>query len=73
MGRIVLWRENYHQAILDFCNNIGHERTPAVQQTASLFGGLGSFHSPRKADREGRAAAGLALNRDVTAHDVASP
>jgi hypothetical protein len=23
VGRIVLWRENYHRAILDFCNNIG--------------------------------------------------
>jgi hypothetical protein len=22
-GQIVLWRENYHRAILDFCNNIG--------------------------------------------------
>jgi hypothetical protein len=23
LGRIVLWRENYHRAILDFCNSIG--------------------------------------------------
>jgi hypothetical protein len=27
VGQIVLWRENYHRAILDFCNNIGTSRT----------------------------------------------
>ena len=27
VGRIVLWRENYHRAILDFYNSIGHFRT----------------------------------------------
>jgi hypothetical protein len=25
IGRIVLWRENYHRAISDFCNTIGGE------------------------------------------------
>jgi hypothetical protein len=32
VGQIVLWRENYHRAILDFCNNICQERTHAAQQ-----------------------------------------
>jgi hypothetical protein len=31
-GHVVLWRENYHPAIFDFCNNIGQIRTPAAQQ-----------------------------------------
>jgi hypothetical protein len=26
VGGIVLWRENYHRAILDFCNKICHNR-----------------------------------------------
>src|SRR6516164_11797507 len=30
-----------------------------------------SVHDPRKPDREGRAAAGLALDRDVAAHHLA--
>jgi hypothetical protein len=33
VGRIVLWRENYHRAILDFCNNICQKLTHAAQQT----------------------------------------
>jgi len=28
----VLWRENHHRAISDFCNNICQDRTRAVQQ-----------------------------------------
>src|ERR1700730_15950129 len=31
---------------------------------------LWSFHNPRQADGEGRAAAGLALDRDVAAHHL---
>jgi hypothetical protein len=31
---------------------------------------LGRFHNPRQPDREGRAAAGLALDRDVAAHPL---
>src|SRR5262249_10747734 len=27
VGRIILWRENYHRAISDFCNTIGTNRT----------------------------------------------
>jgi hypothetical protein len=27
VSRIVLRRENYHRAILDFYNNIGHDQT----------------------------------------------
>jgi hypothetical protein len=34
VGRIVFWRENYHRAILDFCNNIG---TQEASQTRSLM------------------------------------
>jgi hypothetical protein len=37
VGRIVLWRENYHRAILDFYNNICQEATYAPQQTTPLF------------------------------------
>jgi hypothetical protein len=36
-GRIVLRRENFHRAILDFCNNICHNPTYAVQQTGALL------------------------------------
>jgi hypothetical protein len=46
------------------------DRTLAPQQTASLFGGLGGFQNSRQPDREGRAAAGFALDRDVTAHHL---
>jgi hypothetical protein len=34
VGRIVLWRENYHRAILDFYNNICQSRPNASQQTS---------------------------------------
>jgi hypothetical protein len=40
VGRIVLWRENYHRAILDFYNNICQERTHVLQQRTSLFDDL---------------------------------
>jgi hypothetical protein len=42
-----------------------------VQQTTCLSGGLGGFHNSRQSDREGRAATGLALHRDVAAHHLA--
>src|SRR5271166_1632632 len=48
-----------------------HNRTHAVQQTGSLFGGLGGFHNSRQPDREGRAPTGLALDRNVPAHHLA--
>jgi hypothetical protein len=41
-----------------------------VQQTASLFDGLCSLHNSKKADREGRAAAHLALDRNVASHHL---
>jgi hypothetical protein len=31
---------------------------------------LGGFNNPRQADREGRAVAGLALDRDIAAHHL---
>src|SRR6516162_1765596 len=36
VSRIVLWRENYHRAILDFCNNICHERTSEMVRPGSM-------------------------------------
>src|ERR1700730_6785315 len=48
-----------------------HNRALSSQQTASLLNGLGSFHSSRQPNRESRAAAGLALHRDVAAHHLA--
>jgi len=38
-ARIVLWRENYHRAILDFCNSIGTKRTYRDVCSLSAFGG----------------------------------
>ena len=34
---------------------------------------LGGFNNPRQADRKGRAPTGFALDRDVTAHHLATP
>ena len=41
-----------------------------MQQTASLFDGLGSFHNSRQPYGEGRAAAGLTLDRDIASHHL---
>jgi hypothetical protein len=39
VGRIVLRRENYHRAILDFYNNIGTCETSTDVRSAAAFGG----------------------------------
>jgi hypothetical protein len=39
VGRIVLGRENYHRAILDFYNNIGTKRTFYACRRMSVLGG----------------------------------
>jgi hypothetical protein len=44
-----------------------------VQQTASLFDGLGSVHNSRQRYREGRASADLAVNSDIPTHHLAEP
>src|SRR5262245_876685 len=36
VGWIVLWRENYHHAISDFCNKICQERTSHIDNIARL-------------------------------------
>src|SRR5215510_1063851 len=38
VGWFVLWRENYHRAILDFYNNIGTKRTCRHAATMSALG-----------------------------------
>ena len=61
-----------------------HKETYAVQQKLLMVfqprlsyvgqigrhGFLGNFHNSRQPDRKGRAAAGLALDRDVAAHHL---
>src|ERR1700738_3349006 len=61
-----------NQLLFESC----HEETHAVQQRTSLLDGLGGLHNSRQPDREGRAFARLARNRDFAAHhltEIASP
>jgi len=48
VGRIVLRRENYHRAILDFYNNLGTKRTSQHVRALSAFGGKAALESSRR-------------------------
>jgi hypothetical protein len=64
-GLIVLRRENYHRAIWDFCNNICHLRTRAVQQRARH-----SITPSARADRVGGTSMPSAFALGNLSHNI---
>jgi hypothetical protein len=70
VGRIVFWRENYHRAILDFCNNIGTKRPCRDRLLFVRFRGEADV---RKRVASPALVAELALLSRVRAGDVMLP